>query len=222
VTLGITLALGSAALLGLVHVVSAQGPAPAPAPTLATALQGSEFSTLNLVSDAAGRVELRGRLSTLAQRTQLDTWLAARQFTPVVQVQVDEAVARDVVDVFRVNGVSVQARVQGAGRVLAEATEPDAERLKRAEDVVRRDVRGLEALSVVNRAVPQPPPAPPVPDDPGKRIASLVPGEPAYLVTVDGSRYFIGAMLPSGHRITHIATQRVTLERDGHTTNLNL
>jgi type III secretion protein D len=58
-------------------------------------------------------------------------------------------------------------------------------------------------------------------DDPGKRIASLVPGDPAYLVTADGARYFVGAMLPTGHRVKEIASQRVTLERDGSQTTLN-
>jgi type III secretion protein D len=61
-----------------------------------------------------------------------------------------------------------------------------------------------------------------VPDDPGKRIASLVPGEPAYLVTADGSRYFVGALLPSGHRVLLIADKTVTVERDGQLTKLTL
>jgi len=220
VSMGIVLAVASAGLLGLMHVVSAQRPEPPP--PLSAALQGSEWASLAVAQDAAGQLELRGRLSTLAQRTRLDAWLAARQFAPVVNVQVDEAIARDVTDVFRVNGVAVQASVQSPGHISAEATEPDAERVARAEGVVRRDVRGLDKLTVTNRAVPKPPPPPPVVDDPGKRIASLVPGEPAYLVTVDGARYFVGAMLPSGHRITQIATQRVTLERDGQTTTLTL
>jgi type III secretion protein D len=60
-----------------------------------------------------------------------------------------------------------------------------------------------------------------LPDDPGKRIASLVQGDPAYVVTADGARYFVGSMLPSGHRITAVDTQSVTLERDGRQSTLN-
>ena len=220
--LGVALAFGCLGLLGFVHVVSAQRPAAVAAPSLADALRGSEFSALTLATDSAGREELRGRLGTLAQRIRLDAWLAARQASPLLDVQVDEAIARDVTDVFRVNGVAVQARVQGPGQIAVDAAEPDAGRLARAEEVVRRDVHGLDKLSLLNKAAPAPPPAPPVVDDPGKRIASLVPGDPPYLVTVDGARYFVGAMLPSGHRITQIAGQRVTLERDGQTTALNL
>jgi len=74
---------------------------------------------------------------------------------------------------------------------------------------------------VRNTVRPAPPPAPPVSDDPGKRIASLVAGASAYLVTVDGARYFVGAILPTGHRIVAIERTAVALERDGQRTSLN-
>jgi type III secretion protein D len=221
--LGLLATLGGLAALTLALVHGAGRPAQAavPPPSLAEALQGGEFAALNVAHDGAGRPEIRGRLATLAQRARLDAWLAARQLTPAVQVQVDEGLQRDVTDTFRVNGVAVQARVTGPGTVAVEASETDVPRLERAQEVVRRDVRGLTQLAVVNNAKPLPPPMPPVPDDPGKRIASLVPGDPAYLVTADGSRYFVGAMLPTGHRITRIDGQRVTLERAGETSDLN-
>jgi type III secretion protein D len=224
VPVGLLVALSSVGALAVSHVVlGPQDPtAQAPSPTLAEALRGSEFANLTAARGGHGDWELRGRLATLAEHARLDAWLAARQFSPVVQVQVDEGIARDVTDVFRVNGVAVQARVQGAGHIVVDASETDPQRLARAEEIVRRDVRGMERLTLHNRAAPPPPPAPPVITDPGKRIASLVPGDPGYLVTADGARYFVGAMLPTGHRITQIAAQRVTLERDGQTTQLNL
>ena len=49
----------------------------------------------------------------------------------------------------------------------------------------------------------------------------MVPGDLAYVMTADGSRYFIGAVLPSGHRITRIAGDAVTVERDGRESTLN-
>src|SRR6185436_19263581 len=94
-----------------------------------------------------GRTELRGRLATLAERGRLDTWLAERQLSPAVDVQVDENLLRDVTETFRINGVSVRATVAGAGAVDAEAVERDNNKLARAEEVVRRDVRGLTNLA---------------------------------------------------------------------------
>ena len=57
--------------------------------------------------------------------------------------------------------------------------------------------------------------------DPGKRVAAIVPGDPAYVVTADGTRYFEGAMLPTGHRILAILSDRVQIERDGTASTLN-
>jgi len=207
-----------AGALAMAHVAAAPTPPQVnEAVSLAQALRGSEFSALEVGRTADGRMALRGRLTAISQRAKLDAWLAARPASAplVVEVAVDEALAREVTEVFRVNGVAVQADIAGPGRVAAQAAERDADKLARAEEVVRRDVRGLEQLTVRNTAKPLPPPQPPVVDDPGKRIASLVPGEPAYLVTADGARYFVGAMLPTGHRITRIEQTSVSLERDG-------
>ena len=52
-------------------------------------------------------------------------------------------------------------------------------------------------------------------------MAAIVPGDPAYVVTADGTRYFEGAMLPTGHRILAILSDRVQIERDGAASTLN-
>lgn len=220
-------ATGAAVLLACVgtllmaRVVAAPNkPAQGPV-TLATAIKGSEFASLDSTILPDGRATLAGRLPTLAQRARLDAWLLERGFTPLVDVKVDEALARDVAETLRVQGVPAQVRVAGPGRVEAEVAERDLVKLARAEDVVKRDVRGLDALVLRNTATPLPPPTPPVPDDPGKRIASLVQGDPSYVVTADGARYFVGATLPSGHRITEVAPQAVTLELSGRQSTLN-
>ena len=211
-----------AAALWIAH--AAVAPAVAATPGIAewsTALASSEFAALQLVRGADGQVTLRGRLATDAARQKLDTWLRDHALTVRVDVVVDENVARSVAEVFRVNGVAAKVTVAGPGRIDAQAAERDADRLARAEEVVRRDVRGLDQLVVRNTAKPLPPPMPAMSDDPGKRISSLVTSEPAYLVTADGSRYFIGALLPSGHRVTRIGAGSVTLEIHGQQTSLN-
>lgn len=191
------------------------------AAALAAALRSSDFGTLDLVRGADGRFAVRGRVGNEAQRQKLQAWVATSIPGAALDVQVDEVLASNVAEVLRVNGVAAKTRVAAPGRIEAEVAEPDHARVKRAEDVVRRDVPGLDQLSLRNTATPRPPPTPPVPDDPGKRIASLVPGEPAYLVTADGSRYFLGAVLPSGHRVMQIAHGSVTLELNGQLQTLN-
>lgn len=223
---GLVLVLLCAGALGLPQLMAKPAPvAAAPdAQTLQQQLKASEFAGLALTERDGGPV-VQGRLATLSQRQALEKWLADRQAAAAVDVVVDELVAREVTEVFRINGIAAQVHRSAPGKLLAEASERDAIKLARAEDVVRRDVHGFEALTVRNTVEPPPPPAPPLVDDPGKRIASLVPapapGEPAYVVTADGARYFVGAVLPSGHRISAVAPQKLTLELNGQQSTLN-
>jgi type III secretion protein D len=218
---GSVLAICGAALATAHFAIEPTATEPVEVTPLAVLLKGSEFSTLSTTTRKDGRVEVTGRLATLAERTRLDAWLTERQVAATVEVQVDETLARDVTETFRINGVAVRARVDGKGIVAVEAAERQPDRLARAEEVVRRDVRGLEKMTVTNTATPLPKPLPPVSDDPGKRIVSLVPGDPAYIVTADGSRYFVGSILPTGHRIAAVGEHSVSLEHDGQQTTLN-
>lgn len=199
-----------------VRAPAAGAPGPeGPAQALAESLAAAGFAGLRVESGADGVPRIVGRLATDAQRTRLAAWVAAQPRALALDVRVDEALAREVAEVFRIQGVPVRATAIGPGRVQVQAQEADAARLARALEAARRDVRGLDALELANQPPPAPKPAPPVVDDPGKRIAALVPGEMAHVVTADGSRYFVGAQLPSGHRITQIDAQALLVERDG-------
>ena len=192
-----------------------------PIAALSRRLRESEFGMLDLTTRGNGQVVIRGRLATEAQRDKLAQWLQDGPLVPALELVVDESLVREVTEVFRINGIAVSAQAVGPGQVATEAAERDGVALARAAESVRRDVRGLVTLNVRNTVRPAPPPAPPVSDDPGKRIASLVAGASAYLVTVDGARYFVGAILPTGHRIVAIERTAVALERDGQRTSLN-
>ena len=172
------------------------------------------------VESREGQLVVTGHLDTQAQRTQLEQALANQ--TPArVAVWVNEQVTAGVADVYRLNGIAAEVRGAGPGVVHVQTREGDMEALNKVQAVARRDVPGLQQLVPLNEA----PPAGPRPEatvsDPGKRVAAIVPGEPAYVVTADGTRYFEGAMLPTGHRILSILSDRVQIERDGVPGTLN-
>lgn len=219
---GLVMTLCAAALWTLAPGPQAEV-APAPAPSVRSLLDAGPFAALESARRADGRLLLRGRLATRAERKALDAWLAAQGLSADTEIVVDEVLARNVGEVFRVNGVDVEATSAGAGRIRARAAEPDRAKVARAAEAVRRDVPGLAELTVENTA-PQKavPPPPPVPADPGKRIVSVVPGSPGYLITADGARYFVGAMLPSGYRVTRVGRASVTLEHAGREVRIDL
>jgi type III secretion protein D len=48
----------------------------------------------------------------------------------------------------------------------------------------------------------------------------VVNGRPPYIMTYDKSKYYIGALLPSGHKIVSIIDNSVILEKQGKQTTL--
>jgi type III secretion protein D len=171
------------------------------------------FQELKVEAGMQGPV-VRGHLGTQAERDRLQRVLADNGLGQVqLEVFTGEQLATAVGDVFRVQGITAQAQGNAMGQVTVRTQEPDAARLERAAATARRDVAGLASLSLQNRPPAPPPENVPVVDDPGKRIASIVPGDSAYVVTADGTRYFVGALLPTGHRIEAIEANRVQLAR---------
>ncbi|HET7527430.1 MAG TPA: hypothetical protein VFK10_15920, partial [Burkholderiaceae bacterium] len=97
-----------AAALWMAHAAAAPVVAASPdAAALSAALRGGEFAALQVVRGADGQMTLRGRLATEAAREKLDAWLLGLGVQPRVDVAVDESMAREVSEVFRVNGVAV-------------------------------------------------------------------------------------------------------------------
>lgn len=218
---GGVLTVSALSLLGLVSLVTpAQGDAGTERQRIMKALKADTFRGLHVDLEQDGRLHVRGDLLTLADRAALDRALLQAEVEPVVQVRVGEQIASAVRDVFRMNGVVAETQPATAlaevGSVQVKTHERDLARLQTVTAAAKRDVPGLSVLKVDNLE----PAAPaqvqaPLPHDPGKRVASVVPGETPYVVTVDGTRYFVGAVLPSGHRLASITDQQVLLSKDG-------
>lgn len=219
---GAALAAVSIGMLASAYTQPPAGPQPEALSQQAQAmLQAAGLRQLQVRPDAdGGGLLVSGYLDTGAQRAQAEQLLATQPLPARWQVHVNQQVADAVADVYRINGVPAQARPVGEGAVSVTTREADDRRLDRVRDAARRDVPGLAAIEARNLPPPAPPAAAPVVDDPGKRVASIVPGEPPYVVTADGTRYFEGALLPTGHRIAGIERHRVLLDRDGAVTPL--
>jgi len=201
------------------------GPLPDPraTQTLREVLVEEGLTHLRLVQSAHGELLLQGQVERDADRARLAQRLRAEGIPVRLDLGTGEQLARQVGDVLRLNGVAAQVRHLGRGVVEASFADPGAARRGQLETAVRRDVPGLAGLVVqIRPGADTATRAPAVPVDAGKRVVNVVYGPRGYLVTADGTRYFEGAFLPSGHRIVQIAADEVHLERDGQTTRLSI
>ena len=183
-------------------------------------LRDAGLKRLSVRAAENGELRVDGYLETTAQRAQAERLLAGEHLEARWQVWVDEQVSNAVQDVYRVNGASARVESLGAGAVRVSTSVADPATLEAIRNLAKRDVPGLTTIEVRNTAPPQRPGATPVLDDPGKRISSIVAGDPPYVVTSDGTRYFEGALLPTGHRIAGIEEHQVVLELGGVRTPL--
>ncbi len=191
---------------------------------ITVALEGiADFRALDVVEPEPGTFVIRGYLASREQRERLVQLLAGSANLTQVQLQilVGEQLVVAVRDIYRVNGIAANVQSQGFGIVSVTTTEADLEQLRRVETIAKRDIIGLLGVVADNELPPVSAKPTDIDSDPGKRIASIVPGDPAYLVTTDGARYFVGAMLPTGHKISAISAQQVLLDKGGVMTTLH-
>jgi hypothetical protein len=125
-----------------------------------------------------------------------------------------EAVAHDVAEVLRLSGIVSKAQFTGDGAVTVTGHLGDPKALATViQSRAMREIVGLKRVVAVNL------------DHPGgsawgtsvdgTRIVSVIASEDPYVVTADGSRYYVGASLPQGGRLTGVKAGEVLVERNG-------
>jgi type III secretion protein D len=183
-------------------------------------LRAVGLAGLAVQADASAQSLLvQGHVATTAER---DRGQAVMQKAPLPtqwKAWVGDQAALQVQDVFRTHGIEAQAQAKAVGAVHVTTSVADPSTLDAARAAAQRDVPGLSKVEIANTLPPPDTRGTPV-NDPGKRVSSIVPGDPPYVVTADGTRYFQGAVLPTGHRIHAIEKQQVLLEINGVTTSL--
>lgn len=220
VVAGAALAAASLSMLALAVVIAPEPPTLAQRAQRAEAQLRSAGLTGVTVAAEEGRLVVDGYLHTDAERTRAEQLLATQGLQPLMRAWVNDTVVKAVQDVYRVHGVMAQVQGVGPGIVRVDTALTDPTPLHAIERTVRRDVTGLVRLDTHNQPPPHVPSPVPALADEGKRVASVVAGSEPYVVTADGTRYFVGALLPTGHRILAITGSRVELEREGQASAL--
>lgn len=130
------------------------------------------------------------------------------------------SIAHDVAEVLRLSGINCEAQYSGDGTVTVSGHLGDPQSLSAiVKSRAIREIVGLKRVMAVNldhagRAVGL--------AVEGTRIVSVVASADPYVVTADGSRYYVGASLPQGGKLAGVKEGEVLVERDGHTEHWKL
>lgn len=206
---------------------TAPAAAPARSPGIESVIRHLGLDDVRAETAADGTETLVGSVPDDATLVELERTVVSMGLHPTLRVVSGEHLIQDVREVFRVNGIRVTARYEGHGVVHVDGVPGEDKRMEGIRSYALHDVVGLADLRV--DAAPSAPvaardddraaasntatePSVPTPEEvAAKRIAAVVDGSPSYVATADGSRYFIGAMMPQGYRITAIEGATVTV-----------
>lgn len=180
----------------------------------------SPFAASLSVEQQGNSATVSGFLDTTQQSMELEQWLDQSGLSINNEVLIGELLGDKVFDVFRVNGIPADVEVAPGGHVTVATREADVERLDTVNERVISDVPGVASLSIDNTPPPVVEKPVAVAIDPGKRVAMVISDEPAHVLTEDRSRYFVGSVLPTGHRIESIDDGVVSLVKNGNSTKL--
>ncbi|MEL6878266.1 MAG: hypothetical protein AAGL68_09240 [Pseudomonadota bacterium] len=180
------------------------------------ALRDQGFRTVSVGRAAdTGAFAVTGLVTDERALAQLREWVAVEHPSLFVGVDTLSEAAETATDLLAAQKVDARAVPEGASGLLIEGPFLPKDRQTELTALVQQDLphvrtvtfrpdpnRGDSDLTYFFNA-------------PGYGAASFVAGDPGYLVTEDGTRWFVGASLPTGHKIVEIGEGRVTVERNG-------
>lgn len=184
-------------------------------------LAAAGFPELSVSEGPAGPV-IRGIVRDDAALARLRMIVAERFGPATLDVDTMDGLAASATDLLRAQGVDGEAAPRRGNALLVTAEFLPADRQAELARLIRQDVPGIARVYFAAD---------------GKRgdrdlqyffsgseygLATFVDGNPGYITTADGTRWFAGAQVPTGHRIVAIGNGRASFERDGRIEELVL
>jgi type III secretion protein D len=186
-------------------------------------LSSAGFKNMTVTRDSGtGRLVITGTLRTDKDLAKLRSYAESNLPGAIVDVQTTESHAAAATEILGSQGIegSVKPVAVGVLEVTSEFLPQD--RKAQLIALFKQDLPAVKKVSFAENAAL------------GERdlqyffssgdfgLASFVDGDPSYIVTADGTRWFPGATVPTGHVIVAMGNGRITFERDGRVDELVL
>ncbi|MET0026412.1 MAG: hypothetical protein ABW101_02145 [Candidatus Thiodiazotropha sp.] len=184
----------------------------------------NNYTSLSVNINESGQIVISGFLMTNKEKTEVEKLLETNHIPAVLTINTGDRLATEVRELYRVNGLEVEAKPLSNGVVLVTSNNALDDKFNRLKTIALTEISGLTELETEYNNSDQSDNVL-IPDkqieSKEKRITMVVDGTPAYLMTSDQAKYYIGAVLPTGHTIISINNHKVVLEKNGLTTTLN-
>lgn len=184
-------------------------------------LAAAGFGDLTITDGPAGPV-IRGIVKDDAALARLRLVVAQRMGLATLDVDTMDGLAAAATDLLRAQGIDGEAVPRRGNGLLVTAEFLPADRQAELVKLIKEDVPGVSRILFA---------ADPARGDRDLQyffsgseygLATFVDGNPGYITTADGTRWFPGAQVPTGHRIVTIGNGRASFERNGQIEELVL
>jgi hypothetical protein len=191
------------------------------APVTERALRSAGFADVTVQENPGGGLLFKGLVRNDAELTRLRRLISEREPAAVIDVNTIDGLASGVTDMLVAQGIDAEAR-PGRGKILVIDSEYlPSDRQEELIGQIRKDLPALTRILFHINAERGTPMLQYFFSSREYGIASFVDGDPAYISTANGDKWFKGAAVPTGHVITEIGNGRVRFERDGRVEELS-
>ena len=181
------------------------------------------IESLQVHQPNTGEFMISGFLMTNREKSIVESVVDQYKIPALIDLYTGDQLAMEVRELYRVNGIDAEVKALNRNAVIVTTDMENHEHLQKIKGIALNEIPGLHDLDTEYLHVNQSPQTigSNEYDKDDKRITMVVDGDPAYLMTSDQSKYYVGAILPTGHKIIDISKQQVTLEKEGLITALN-
>jgi type III secretion protein D len=169
-----------------------------------------------------GQLEIKGVIPAESQRARLMSELSQLGVHPKMSIVTGEHLARSAEDTFRQNGLNAQAKYVAHGKLEVAGLVPTVQAKEAVSQILLsikgvKDIAFSESPTTHDKSTEQVQHIKTVAGNSnksdGKRIAAVVGGSEPFIVTADGGRYGLGAILSDGSVVEHIEDDVVRFRR---------
>lgn len=166
-------------------------------------------------SPTTGDIAIVGLVKDGDDLAQLREWADEHHPNIIIGVATISEAAEAATNLLVAQNVDAEARPQGARSLIIESPFLPKDRQQELTALLQKDLPRVKSFTFNASAERGETDLAYFFNAPGYGAASFVAGDPGFIVTEDGTRWFAGASLPTGHTIIEIGDSSVTVEREG-------
>lgn len=178
------------------------------------------FPAVDVERAADGSLAVKGVVRDEEELARLRALATHSGDSVIVDAQTGPALADAAADLLQTKGVAARVTPAQPGALMVAAGYMPESRKAELREELKQDLPSVKAVGFKVDDSLDASPLQAFFTQSGAGLATIV-ADPPHIVTADGSHWFPGSTLPTGHRLVSVSPQTVTFEKDGRLEEIN-